>query len=330
MKWKREKSGRARRFAAALGVLVALAFVPVRAQRIGDRSIAPSHQAAPASRPTAPGGLTFSVAADMRNFTAGDYAGDQYFRGVLEAMKKLGVGAFLLSPGDVGPPAGVRHDIDEVLGKDFIWYPLPGNHDEDTASNMTWLRQWGAKAIPHLVRRGPDGAAQTMYSFDWANVHLVALNEYYVGPGKPETAGGEINAAILDWLKTDLGATRQPVIFVSGHEPINAFPDMDSGRIRHVGDSLDRDPATDKAFEDLLKAHHVVAFICGHTHNCSIRDLGGGLWQLAAGHARGDGDTGSPSTFLRVKVTPEGKASVEAYRRAKDNSYPLRGTWKLD
>ena len=330
MQWRHQKSRRAGRFAATLGILIALAFAPVRAQRIGDRSSTPALSTDAATSPTAPGGLTFCVAADMRNFTTGDYAGDQYFRGVLEAMKKVGVGTFLLSPGDIDPPADVRHDIDEVLGKDFIWYPLPGNHEEDAASNMTWLHQWGAKAIPHLVRRGPDGAAQTMYSFDWANVHIVAIDEYYIGPDKAETAKGEINDAILEWLKTDLDATHQPVIFVTGHEPIKPFPDMDSGRFRHVGTSLDRDPATDKAFEDLLKAHHVVAFICGHTHNCSIQDLGDGLSQLDSAHARGKGDTGSPSTFLRVIVTPEGKARVEVYRRAADNSYPLRGAWKLN
>ena len=89
------------------------------------------------------------------------------------------------------------------------------------------------------VGRQGDGAAQTMHSLDRANVHI--------GPGKPETASGEINGAILSWLKPDPGGR----VVAARHGP----------------------------------------------------------------RARQGGDTGSPSTFLRVKVTPGGKASVVQYRR---------------
>jgi hypothetical protein len=64
------------------------------------------------------------------------------------------------------------------------------------------------------------------------------------------------------------------------------MPDMDNGRLRHQGDSLDEDPESAFAFHQLLLEHGVDAYVCGHTHNTSVGKING-LWQLDPGHARG-------------------------------------------
>jgi len=64
------------------------------------------------------------------------------------------------------------------------------------------------------------------------------------------------------------------------------MPDMDNGRIRHQGDSLDENPENAFELHQLLLKHGVDAYVCGHTHNTSYGKING-LWQLDPGHARG-------------------------------------------
>ena len=114
------------------------------------------------------------------------------------------------------------------------------------------------------------------------------------------------------WLEKDLAATRKPLIWIIGHVPIKSFPDMDTGRKRHEGGSLTSNPAHLERFLQLLKQYHVKAFICGHTHNCSVTKVEG-VWQADSGHARGAGDTGAPSTFLKFRIAGD-RAWVDIYR----------------
>jgi hypothetical protein len=229
--------------------------------------------------------LVFIVAADMRNFAHPD-KGTTHFSGACEAIKEVGAGAFMISPGDldVYPPSAVRDLIDATIGEDYPWYAVLGNHDPESPSTMEYLRRYSLKA-PNVVNRGPKGCEETTYSFDWGDTHFVVLNQYFDG----ETdwgLKGEMVPELLDWLEEDLAATGKSRIFVFGHEPIMPMPDMDNGRIRHQGDSLDEDPENAFALHQMLLKHGVDAYFCGHTHNTSYAKING-LWQLDPGHARG-------------------------------------------
>src|SRR5947209_5188806 len=90
------------------------------------------------SNATNAGDYAFVVAGDMRSLVGKAPAGLRYFGGACEAMKRVGPGAFLLSPGDCDPPSGARADIDAFLGTNFLWYPLLGNHDVEGAENLVW------------------------------------------------------------------------------------------------------------------------------------------------------------------------------------------------
>ncbi len=229
--------------------------------------------------------LVFIVAADMRNFAAqGEWS--ENFSGACEAINTIGKGAFMVSPGDldVDPPSAVREMISSVLGEDYPWYPVLGNHDPESPSTMRYLRAYG-ESVPNVVNRGPKGCEATTYSFDWPNAHFVVLNQYFDGV-KDWGVEGDVVPELLDWLEADLAATTKDNIFVLGHEPLIAMPDMDNGRIRHQGNSLDEHPESALRFQKLLKEHGVTAYICGHTHNASYANING-LWQLDAGHARG-------------------------------------------
>ncbi len=261
-------------------------------------------------------GFSFAVTADMRMYAGpGVYDTARYFRGACEAIAALGSGAFMLVPGDLDPPANVAWSIGQYLGQNYLWYPIVGNHDFEKAEHMAWLRAFdrdpNGSDPPNVVNDGPPPCPETTYSFDYRNAHLVVLNEYCDASGDTST-DGDVSDTLYDWLAADLSATAQQHIFVFGHEPAYPQPDADNGRQRHVGDSLDAYPAHRDRFWSLLRARGVVAYICGHTHNYSAVRVGG-VWQLDAGHARGLGDPGAPSTFTLVHVDGD-VVTFEAYR----------------
>ena len=274
----------------------------------------------------APRAFTFDVTADNRKFTPPEFSGPAYFSGVCEAIRDLGPGAFMISPGDVDPPDRTYTTIEQVFGKAYTWYPVVGNHELEKPEYMAWLREYnaGERKLPNIVRIGPPGAVETCYSFNYMDAHFAIINQYYDGQ-RDDAKGGAVSDALYRWLSDDLTATHQPIIFVAGHEPTVAIPDMDNGRVRHGGDSLDSDGPANHRFWPLLRKHNVTAYLCGHTHNASIARING-VWQIDAGHARGLGDDGAPSTFARIHVAPDGVV-CDVFRSTKPGEAPYTRTF---
>jgi hypothetical protein len=272
-----------------------------------------------------------AVTCDQRNFTGpGTYDQTRYFRGVCEAIALRTEPVFMVSPGDIDPPADCRWTIDQIFGTDFLWFPVVGNHEEETASDMAYLRSYvldpNGAAEPNIVRTGPTGCVETTYSFDYENVHFAVINEYYDGVSDTAT-DGDVPDSLYNWLAADLAATTKQHIFVIGHEPAFPRPDADNGRERHIGSCLDKYPTNRNRFWNLLRDGGVVAYLTGHTHNYSsyVQD---GVWQLDAGHARGAGDTGAPSTFLILHIDGD-DVWFEAFRDAHDGTYDYRENYHV-
>ncbi len=272
--------------------------------------------------------FSFIVAADMREFAGEEFNTSQYFRGVCEAILENGKGSFMLSPGDIDPPQEVSDRMSEILGNDYLWFPVVGNHEEETDEDMDWLRNKVKNNLRYPINEGPENGVETTYSFDFMNAHFVVLNQYYDGQSDAAT-DGDITEALYDWIEKDLEANSKPFLFVAGHEPFISIPDHDNGRMRHKGDNLDKYPENSFRLQKLLREHNVTAFFCGHTHNFSYAKING-IWQVDAGHARGLGDTGAQSTFLKVFVG-ENSSWVEVYRDdANGGKYSLTRTVELN
>jgi hypothetical protein len=272
--------------------------------------------------------FSFALTADVREFTGPKHPGPHYFEGACAALRDLGPGDFMISAGDIDPPAAIRATLDRFFGSNYVWYPVVGNHEAQTPDDMTWLRAWGGQPIPGLVRRGPAGSETTTYSFDHGPAHFVVLNQYYDGQSDIGSRGDVVDP-LYQWLQADLEANRKPVVFVVGHEPLVPTRDMDNGRLRHKGDSLDAYPANARRFLDLMRQHRVTAYLTAHSHNTSVTNLGG-VWQIDAGHARGLGDKGARSSFLKLRVHPSG-CRVDIYRDdGKGGAYELTRSVKLD
>ncbi len=277
--------------------------------------------------------FTFIVAADMRNFATEDNHSPQHFPGALSAINKVGKGAFMIIPGDldVEPPGGLREVITKVLGEDYPWYLVVGNHEPESPSTMDYIRQnnKNEKNLPNLVRRGPRGCEETTYSFEWNNCHFIVLNQYYDGQTDWGT-DGDVIPELLNWLEEDLSANTKKHILVFGHEPILAMPDMDNGRVRHLDDSLNKYPKNAFRFHQLLFKYGVTAYICGHTHNTSYAKING-LWQIDAGHARGMEDKLYPDELYKSLVAGmlEGKKHNSGEQKAIKEHYEAN-TKKID
>jgi predicted MPP superfamily phosphohydrolase len=263
--------------------------------------------------PEQAGTFSFAVVGDMRRFAGPDYHTSKYFLGALEAIRATGPVAFMIIPGDLDPPHHVIEDITTTLGANLPVYVAVGNHDTGKAAYMTYIRGLnpGGSRLPNIVRSGPAGSQETMYAFEWGDAHVTVLNEYFDG-SSDTGADGDVTDATLAWLSDDLGSVTKPFVFVVGHDPAYVFPDMASARVRHEGGGLEANPAHRDRFWKLLQDRHVTAYICGHTHNASARKVGG-VWQLDNGHARGKGDKGAPSTFIRITVG-DGNARYDYYR----------------
>ncbi len=273
-----------------------------------------------------PSAFCFDVISDNRMYAPPKHVGAAYFEGVCEAIRDTGPGAFMIAIGDIDPPDGTYATVERVLGKPYTWYPVVGNHELEKPEYMNWLRAYnaGGRKLPNIVRAGPPGAVETCYSFDYAHAHFAIINQYYDGQ-RDDVEGGAVSDALHQWLNDDLAATDKPIVFVVGHEPIIAMPDMNTGRIRHQGDSLDENPKEAHRFWSLLRKHNVVAYLCGHTHNTSIARING-LWQIDSGHARGIGDKGAPSSFVRIRVTGN-HVTCDVYRSAQADKEPYRITY---
>jgi predicted phosphodiesterase len=255
--------------------------------------------------------LSFAVASDMRSNTGKEF---YYFRGICEMLADGGAGEFMISPGDIDPPDSTYLTIHRYIGPDYPWYPVVGNHEAETESDMSWLREYNrhGNILPNIVRSGPANGAETTYSLDYGEVHFVVLNEYYDGQND-HASDGDVGDALYNWLVTDLQMNSKPLVFVIGHEPAYPQPDQESGRLRRVNESLDKYPAHRDRFWQLLANYQVLSYLCGHTHNYSVQQFNG-VWQIDAGHARGIADGGSRSTFILFYIMENQKVWHYTYR----------------
>ncbi|MBE0535548.1 MAG: metallophosphoesterase [Phycisphaerae bacterium] len=258
----------------------------------------------------------FTVVADNRPTGSKRQA----FQWTLNEMNRLvgGEGAFLVMAGDFDPPAVTDQDFRAAFGPAMLWYPAVGNHEAETREDMEWVRQ-RYNHLPYIVRQGPAGSETTTYSFDYGSAHFVVLNQYF--DGQTDHKGkGDVCDALYEWVKADLEATRQSVIFVVGHEP--AFPQG-----RHTGTSLDQYRANRDRFWKLLNEHEVVAYFCGHTHSYGRLQKGGAeqravTWQVDAGNC----GQGKPQTFIDVRVT-DAAVNFNVYSGTRGREFTRTDSW---
>lgn len=301
-----------------------LTSVPTRAATASPTTAATSTPT-PSPTPTPEPQFSFVVTSDMSHYSAQEYIDyPNFFAALLRHVEQVGPGDFMVSTGDVIPAEGTNWTINQVLGEDYPWFPLPGNHDFG-APEINFFKSYefpfNNETGLSLINWGPDPCHRTAYSFDYHNAHFVALN-VYCDADAPWGIDGSVTDTLYEWLLKDLEATDKPHIFVFGHEPAFPQPDVETGQVRHLGDSLDQYPEARDRFWSLLQDQGALAYIHGHTHTYSATQIAG-VWQLDAGHAMGVRAAPSPGTFLMITVQGE-RVILETYRGEEGPGFTYR------
>ena len=150
----------------------------------------------------------------------------------------------MLHTGDIPYDGGTRAAFEERFFRvyaDYLKYfpvfPASGNHEYDAADAAPFREVF---VLPE--NGGPDGI-ERWYSFDWGDVHFVALDSERTGP---------VQAA---WLDADLTANQLPWTIVYWHKP--PFSSGEHGS----------DGATRAQFVPILEKHKVPLVLNGHDHD---------------------------------------------------------------
>lgn len=279
-------------------------------------------------------GFSFIVSSDQRAHATEKYHSTEYTLGGYKAIEEIGKGSFMVVLGDLDPPSATDKLIEEVFGEDYPWYPVIGNHDIEHENDLEYLRELnrGAKSFTNIVSKGPAGSEETTYSFDWEDFHIVVINVYYDGKSD-KGADGNIVPELLEWLDNDLKANTKKYVIVFGHEPVYPVLDLENGRQRHLGDSLDKYPINTLNFVRLLLKHNVLAYMSGHTHSASYANFNG-LWLINSGHIYGqEGDFTPVKCFEKLsseisKETNSGKNYKEVIKEMYYEDYATLNKWK--
>jgi hypothetical protein len=172
---------------------------------------------------------------------------------------------FMIHTGDIAYDSGTLADFESkyfgmyapILGSRPM-FPSSGNHDYETADAAAF------RQVFVLPENGGDGGVERWYSYDWGNVHMVALDTEHTGP---------IQAA---WLEADLTANKLPWTIVYGHKPAHSS-----------GEHGDDGPVN-QWFVPILKAHHVPLVLAGHDHHYErFNPIDGTTYIVTGGGGRG-------------------------------------------
>jgi uncharacterized protein (TIGR03437 family) len=164
--------------------------------------------------------------------------------------------ALVLHVGDIAYPDGTFGQflsnylsVYSPLMRRAPFFPVPGNHDYFTKFAAPYL---SLHAPP--TQEVPAADRGRYYSFDWDNVHFVALDTNT--PFLNATRG---NGGMLDWLDNDLKKTRRLWRVVYFHHPVNPT----SGE--HEDDETSA--LVRQYIEPILDRNGVQLVLSGHDHN---------------------------------------------------------------
>ncbi len=145
-------------------------------------------------------------------------------------------------------------------------FPITGNHDYRTDDAAPF------REVFALPDNGAPAGTERWYSFDWGDVHFVALDTE------------EIGATQADWLERDLAANERPWTIVYGHRPPYSSGD-------HGSDTDFRE-----TFGPILARHRVPLVLSGHEHSYERTEaVDGTVYVVTGGGGRGTRGVGSSS-----------------------------------
>ncbi len=165
----------------------------------------------------------------------------------------------------------------QKLMKHLPFEPVPGNHDYNSVSPVTGpvapLSQTGPYLdLVDVYTNGEAGGVATghelFYSYDYGNVHFVALNSELGSVFNPADDWTGVNpfatfttSPMTQWLHQDLAANTQPWVVVYFHQPPYTDGSHDAGAFWEIYMKAMREN-----FAEIWEQYGVDLVMCGHSH----------------------------------------------------------------
>ena len=201
-----------------------------------------------------------------------------------------------------------------VMRSTPIW-AVPGNHEFGASDSST---QSGPYYDSFTLPKGGEGGGmpsgtEAYYSFDWGNIHFIALDSHDTDRSAPANPASNVcppgvGGAMYQWLCADLAATDQDFIIAFWHHP------------PYTKGSHDSDDATDsngimqemrERFLPVMDVYGVDLVLTGHSHSYERSVLlhdhyGVSSTYSPALHAidAGDGDPEGDGAYLKDVLGP--------------------------
>jgi acid phosphatase type 7 len=182
-------------------------------------------------------------------------------------LDQLGTVPFrlMIHTGDIAYESGTLGEFEDnffavyaPLIKSFAMFPSIGNHDDSSVFRRVF----------DLPRAGEHN----WYSFDYGDIHFVALDT------------NNVDAEQEDWLRADLAATDREWIVVFGHHP--PYSSGEHGSSTGLRAKLDA----------IFQEHPVDLVLSGHDHDYERMEPQGGVhYVVTGGGGRGTRPVGSSS-----------------------------------
>ena len=194
---------------------------------------------------------TAPASGRFRFLAFGDSGGNTPEQFALRDLMLQDTAALALHTGDLVYPFGSHQtyqsyylDVYRDLMKQVPFYPAVGNHDIELDGGAPYL------AVHALPTDGvPEPDRGRYYSFDWGDVHFVSLDSNLM----PDPTRAR---RMLDWLNTDLQATRKTWKIVYWHHT-----PYDAARGAEAEARLAREQIV-----PILERHGVQLVLAGHSH----------------------------------------------------------------
>ena len=211
---------------------------------------------------------------------------------------------------------GLFEPFAQVLRNHVLW-PVPGNHEFGASDSPTQSGPYyEAFTLPKAAEAGGVASGtEAYYSYDYANVHFVALDSHDTNRDAPANAqtnicpGDGSGGAMYNWLCEDLAATTQDFIISYWHHPPYTKGSHDSD-LRE--DSGGRMHDMRERFVPMLEHYGADLNLTGHSHSYERSVLIDGHYGLAGSYRRGihakDDRSGSPDSggYTKDKAPNQG------------------------
>ena len=204
---------------------------------------------------------------------------------------------------------GLFEPFAKVLRNHVLW-PVPGNHEFGASDSPTQSGPYyEAFTLPKRAEAGGVASGtEAYYSYDYGNVHFVALDSHDTDRDAPDSSetnicpGDGTGGAMYNWLCEDLAATTQDFIISYWHHPPYTKGSHDSDN-REDSDGRMHDMR--ERFVPVLEHYGADLNLSGHSHSYERSFLIDGHYGLAGSYRR----------FRHAKDTSSGDPAFGAYTK---------------